>query len=87
MQWYDSENTFFLVNRTEDEYQNMHIFPDSSTQDLLRKNFKILIARSIVNFIPAFKFLRKNVCWHIKHPFTEEMNQKSEVVSKINQMK
>ena len=59
----------------------MAIFPSLSTQDVLSKTYKILITRSIVNFLPAFKFLRKNVCWHIPHPFTKEMSEKSKVVS------
>ncbi|XP_066931077.1 uncharacterized protein [Clytia hemisphaerica] len=68
------------ANRTLEEYQKMPIFPNSDTQDVLSKTFKILIARSIVTFIPAFKFLRKNVCWHIPHDFWQEMAQKSIVV-------
>ncbi|XP_066919718.1 uncharacterized protein [Clytia hemisphaerica] len=58
----------------------MPIFPNSNTHDVLSKTFKLLISRSIVTYLPAFKFLRKNVCWHIPHPFSEEMSQKSQVV-------
>ena len=59
----------------------MPIFPGLKTQEVLSSNYKILIARSIVNFIPSFKFLRKNVCWHIPHDFSKEMSEKSRVVS------
>ncbi|XP_066930033.1 uncharacterized protein [Clytia hemisphaerica] len=68
------------ANRTLEEYQNMPIFPGLNTQDVLSKTYKVLIARSIVTFMPSFKFLRKNVCWHIPHPFTKEMSEKSQVV-------
>jgi len=58
----------------------MPIFPGANTQEVLGKTYKVLIARSIVTFLPAFNFLRKNVCWHITHPFTKEMSEKSQVV-------
>ncbi|XP_066924568.1 uncharacterized protein [Clytia hemisphaerica] len=60
------------ANRTLQEYRNMPIFPGLKTQEVLSSTYKILIARSIVNFIPAFKFLRKNVCWHIPHAFSKK---------------
>ena len=48
----------------------------------MHENNKILVARIIVTFIPAFKFLRRHVCGHIPHQFQKEMSTKSEIVRK-----
>jgi len=61
----------------------MDVLPGPSTQKTLEQNFEILIARSLVNYLPAFKPLKGNVNQHITHQFTKELSQKSQVVRKL----
>lgn len=61
--------------------EQIDVYPGENTFSILHENYKILIARTMVSFIPAFKCLRKHVCGHIPHPFQDKMSQKSEVVS------
>ena len=48
------------------------------------ENYTILVARTLVTYMPAFLQFRKVVPKHIKHEYTEEMSKKSEVVSTTN---
>ncbi|XP_066922839.1 uncharacterized protein [Clytia hemisphaerica] len=58
----------------------MKILPNKTCLDALKKDFIILFARSVVSFLPGFAMFKKFVPKHIKHQFTKEMTQKSEVV-------
>ena len=58
----------------------MKILPGLNVQRVLKENFKVLVARTIVSFLPAFKSFQKLVPKHIKHMFTKEMTLKSEIV-------
>ena len=73
----------FLVKQTHAEFAESDILPGEQTHEILLKTYKILIARTLVKFLPAFKIFEKNVCKHIKHIYTEEMSQKSERVRDI----
>lgn len=75
--------SLFIDLRTPEYYANMDILPGPSTQKMFAETTEIMIARSIVTYLPAFKFLNKQVCKHITHPFTREMSERSEVVSSI----
>ena len=73
--------TFILDTKTPDYYNNYDVLPGRNTQALLTRDFTILIARSIVTFLPAFKICEKLIPWHIEHQFTKEVTMASEVVS------
>ena len=73
-------NLFFTDTRSHEFYKNFEILPGPSAQKQLHEDFKILIARAIVAYLPAFKEFNKYVNKHIIHTFTEEMSKKSEVV-------
>lgn len=72
----------FVDNKSKYHYLNMSILPDKVDTQNMMSNFKFLISRTIVKFLPAFKCLQKNVTKLIDHPFKNEMSKKSEVVSK-----
>lgn len=57
------------------------IFPDGNTTKVLHESNKTLIARTLVKFVPSFELFQKNVPHHIKHQYSKEMAEKSEVVS------
>eukprot|EP00111_Clytia_hemisphaerica_P013656 TCONS_00040139-protein len=59
----------------------MRLLPTKNTSRVLMESFKILFARMLVDFLPAFKCFTKNVTRHISHPFSKKMNEKSDVVS------
>jgi len=58
----------------------MSILPGEDTVKTLFGNYKVHFGRTIVKILPAFKFLKKNVPGHIRHPFSKEMATKSEQV-------
>ena len=66
--------------RTMEEYENMNVLPGPNTTFVLMESFKVLIARTIVSFLPSFKLFNKQVTRHIDHPFKKEMSTKSEIV-------
>jgi len=61
----------------------MPILPTEHTHKTIKNTYQILIARAIVIHLPAFHFLRSMVSWHIPHPYTKEMSEKSQVVSTL----
>ena len=71
----------FLDIHTLEEYRNMDILPGPTAQQQLHENFKILVARSITNFLPALAILKGLIKKHITHVFSDKMAKKSEVVS------
>jgi hypothetical protein len=72
---------FILDFRSAEEYQSMSCLPTKNTFSVLNESYKVLVARSIVSFLPAFRIFRKYVTKHIQHPFVKEMTEKSETVS------
>lgn len=73
---------FFLDTTPLQIYKDMTILPDKITHEILMRDFKVLVARSICTFLPAFKRCSKLIPWHIDHQYTAEMSTKSEVVSR-----
>ena len=72
---------YFIIDpRSFEFYKDFRILPGSSSQTRLNEDFKILIARSIVTHVPAFKCFSNYVNKNINHAFQKEMTQKSEVV-------
>eukprot|EP00111_Clytia_hemisphaerica_P014501 TCONS_00042697-protein len=64
----------------EANFEQRDLLPDAHTFETIYETNKILVARILVTHFPAFKMFSKNVCGHIKHPYSEEMAKKSEIV-------
>jgi len=70
----------YLANDDTPVDHSFDIFPGEDTFKMLTENYKVLLARSIVSFLPSFKFLKKHVCGHIPHQFQDEMSKETEFV-------
>ena len=57
------------------------ILPTNQDQEVLQKNFAILIARTLTKHMPFFKKFGSGLERHLVHERYEEMSAKSEVVS------
>ena len=57
------------------------ILPTTQDQEVLQKNFAILIARTLTKHMPFFKKFWSGRERHLVHKQYEEMSAKSEVVS------
>ena len=57
------------------------ILPTTQDQEVLQKNFAILIARTLTKHMPFFKKFGSGLERHLVHERYEEMSAKSEVVS------
>ena len=58
------------------------ILPSREDNDAIAEYFSILVSRALVTHMPFFSMTFDDVVqWRIPHKFTEEMSQKSEVVS------
>jgi len=68
----------FLDDRPKSEYENMTTLPGINAQKVLKKKLKNPCSTS---FLPSFLEFRKIIPKHLKHKFTKEMSEKSEVVS------
>lgn len=55
--------------------------PTESVQDNIIASLTQIIPRVIVKYLGAYQEFRNLVVYHIQHPFSHEMQQKSEVVS------
>ena len=59
-----------------------NILPTKEDEEELRKNFTILMARTLCDYMPFFqKFGKGALERHISHKFSVEMSKKSEIVS------
>jgi len=65
----------------EANFEERDLLPDAHTFRTMYEANKIIIARILVTHFPAFKIFVKNVCGHIKHPYSDEMAKESEIVS------
>lgn len=74
-------NGSILDFRTPEECKEMKLLPSIHTNNVMIANYKILFARVLVDYLPAFKMFSKIVRRHIKHPLSEKMKEKSTVVS------
>ena len=70
-----------IAKRTPQEYSKTRIVANEDTERKLFESNKILVARVLVDNIPALKIFKKNVCKHIPHIYSKEMSEKSEVAS------
>lgn len=57
------------------------LLPTSCDEAKLRENFAILVARTLMKYMPFFAKFGRGLEKHIVHEFSTEMAQKSEVVS------
>ena len=57
------------------------VLPTCKDEEILRKNFAILVGRTLVKYIPCLAQHGNELGKHIPHEFSKEMSQKSEVVS------
>ena len=83
-----SRLSFTHLNNTSPRYPITNIdrecfFPNSNELKTLRENFKILVGRTCVQFLPKFKFLKSIVTQSTEHKFSKEMTQKSSIVSPL----
>lgn len=60
---------------------NDAFIPDQKDHDDLNADFKVLIQRAVVNFIPAFKDFKNLVTFHIQHEYSKMSQKKCAVVS------
>lgn len=67
--------------RSVDQLQLVELLPTPDVQARLKQTWKILTSRVVTKHLSAFKFLRKAVVYHIPHPYTKEMTEKSDIVS------
>ena len=60
------------------------LLPTKKDDEELHNNFKILLSRILANHIEIFKFgFSDVVSWHITHKYSQQMSEKSKVVSKF----
>ena len=52
-----------------------------SEQRMLKENFKVLVSRICVEYLSKFKFLKRVTPDHIVHQYSQEMSQKSTIIS------
>ena len=62
---------------------NDAFIPDESDYKELYQNFKVLIQRTLVEYIPALEEYKEFVQFHIPHRYSKESEKKSNVVSMI----
>ena len=55
-------------------------YPSVDELKVLKENFKIIVARIAVEFLPKFKFLKKVIPEHIKHQYSDQMSKKSTII-------
>ena len=60
------------------------VLPGPDVLENLTKRWAVLVSRVLCKYLPKFQHLQKSVVFHIPHKYSSEMNQKSNVVSIIN---
>lgn len=61
--------------------QLTELLPTGNDEEMLQRNFTILICRVLVKHMQYFAPFTKAIDRHIQHDFSKQMSQKSEVVS------
>ena len=86
-------NAYAVKNRVEITDESSHVeqaqdlplsiyFHSQEDEENLRERMSILVSRIVCHHIPHFKENYSDVvCRHVKHEFSKEMKQKSELVS------
>ena len=59
------------------------LLPSDDSNFAVESDFITLVSRILVKYLPAFSFLKDVVVRHIPHQYSQEMAQKSEVVSTV----
>ena len=67
--------------KTVKDLQFRKLLPDSIVQRNLMSRWAVPVIRIVTKYLKPFNFLRKRVVWHIPHPYSKEMAQRSTVVS------
>ena len=67
--------------KTVKDLEFRELLPDSIVQRYLMSRWAVLVSRIVTKYLKPFNFLRKRVVWHIPHPYSKEMAQRSTVVS------
>lgn len=67
--------------KTVKDLQFRELLPDSIVQRNLMSRWAVLVSQIVTKYLKSFNFLRKRVVWHIPHPYSKEMAQRSTVVS------
>ncbi|XP_044167344.1 uncharacterized protein LOC122951395 [Acropora millepora] len=65
--------------KTVKDLQFRKLLPDSIVQRNLMSRWAVLVSRIVTKYLKPFNFLRKRVVWHIPHPYSKEMAQRSTV--------
>lgn len=63
-----------------DALEMQEILPTSEVQEAIISDLAYIIPRVIVQHLPAYKAFSKAVLYHIPHPYSKEMLQRSKVV-------
>lgn len=66
---------------------NCHFLLNDVETQKLREDFKVLVGRVLITYIPALSFLKAVVPDHIVHRYQKEMAQKSTLISLPMQLK
>ena len=61
--------------------QFRELLPDCNVQKNLITRWAVLVSRIVTKYLKPFNFLKKRVVWHIPHPYSKEMAQRSTLVS------
>lgn len=64
-----------------DEVEMQEILPTAEVQESILSDLCYIIPRVIAEYLPPYKTFRKVVRYHIPHAHSQEMTEKSEVVS------
>ena len=65
------------------EVQLVNLLSVKEVQEGFKRNCVVLVSRVIPKYVSAFKHMKDVVTYHIAHPHSEEMEKKSEIVSKL----
>ena len=64
-----------------DDLEMQEILPTAHVQEAIISDLAYIIPRVLVQHLLPYKAFRKAVLYHIPHPYSKEMAEKSEVVS------
>lgn len=59
------------------------LLPSEDSNFAVESDFITLVSRILVKYLPAFSFFKDVVVHHVPHQYSQEMAQKSEVVSTV----
>ena len=65
------------------DIQLAELLPDAKTCVRLQKRWSVLVSRVVTSYLKEFKFLQRRVVRHIPHQYSQQMSQKSDIVSNL----